>query len=132
LSTVTARAAGFAFAPATLALASAAPTARADPASPSPVVVAAMGDSLSDPRVGGGKYLDVLPKRCPRVRFDSYGKGGEMVNQMRHRFTDDIFGPGKPAYTQYAAPLEDGLHFGPVGHERLGEAPFAQAFSGCA
>src|ERR1019366_5187418 len=74
--------------------------AHADPPpSTAPVVVAAIGDSLSDPRVGGGKYLDVLRKRCPQSRFDSYGKGGEMVNQMRHRFDDDIFGPGKPAYT---------------------------------
>jgi lysophospholipase L1-like esterase len=74
--------------------------AHADPPpSTAPVVVAAIGDSLSDPRVGGGKYLDVLRKRCPQSRFDSYGKGGEMVNQMRHRFDADIFGPGKPAYT---------------------------------
>ena len=78
----------------------AASPAHADPpAAKAPVVVAAMGDSLSDPRVGGGKYLDVLRKRCPQSRFDSYGKGGEMVNQMRHRFTDEIFAPGKPAYT---------------------------------
>src|SRR5579872_5040513 len=77
--------------------------ARADaPAvasTPAPFVVAAMGDSLSDPRVGGGKYLDVLRKRCPLSRFDSYGKGGEMVNQMRRRFAGDIFAPGKPRYT---------------------------------
>jgi lysophospholipase L1-like esterase len=74
--------------------------AHADPpASTAPVVVAAMGDSLSDPRAGGGRYLDVLRKRCPQSRFDSYGVGGEMVNQMRHRFDADVFGPGKPAYT---------------------------------
>ncbi len=64
-----------------------------------PIVVAAMGDSLTDARSGGGKFLDVLRERCPRSRFDNYGKGGEMVNQMRRRFTDDLFGPGKPAYT---------------------------------
>ena len=64
-----------------------------------PVVVAAMGDSLTDARSGGGKFLDALRARCPRSRFDNYGKGGQMVNQMRHRFADDLFGPGKPAYT---------------------------------
>jgi lysophospholipase L1-like esterase len=89
------------------ALAVAAPgRAGADPspsASPSPgkgpVVVAAMGDSLTDARSGGGKFLGVLRERCPKSRFDNYGKGGEMVNQMRRRFTEDLFGPGKPAYT---------------------------------
>lgn len=73
--------------------------ARADEPARMPVVVAAMGDSLTDVKVGGGKYLDVLRRRCPRSRFDSYGKGGEMVNQMRARFATDIFGPGKPPYT---------------------------------
>lgn len=64
-----------------------------------PVIVAAMGDSLTDPRARGGKYLDVLRTRCSKSRFDSYGVGGQMVNQMRRRFDDDVFGPGKPAYT---------------------------------
>lgn len=65
--------------------------------------VAAMGDSLTDPKAHGGKYLDVLRQKSPKSRFDSYGKGGEMVNQMRRRFARDILGepptPGKPAYT---------------------------------
>jgi lysophospholipase L1-like esterase len=64
-----------------------------------PVIVAAMGDSLTDPRAQGGKYLDVLRARCPKSRFDSYGIGGQMVNQMRKRVDDDVFGPGKPTYT---------------------------------
>ncbi|HEX4477429.1 MAG TPA: SGNH/GDSL hydrolase family protein [Polyangiaceae bacterium] len=64
-------------------------------------VVAAMGDSLTDPRSHGGLYLDDLKKLCPESRFDSYGKGGEMVNQMRRRFARDVFGAGdgKPKYT---------------------------------
>ena len=72
-------------------------------------VVAAIGDSLTDPRSQGGLYLRYLQERCPASRFDSYGKGGEMVNQMRHRFVRDVFGdaalapgdPGarKPPYT---------------------------------
>jgi lysophospholipase L1-like esterase len=205
--------------------------AHADPPK-APVVVAAMGDSLTDARSHGGKFLDLLRQRCPKSQFDNYGKGGQMVNQMRHRFDDDVFGPGKPAYTHvivfggvndlysdltagrtpalierdlafmyqearrhgakvvavtvapwggftryfnasrlaatlevnrwilaqrdagtvdavidaysllscgdptvlcpaFTAPFKDGLHFGGEGHERLGEAMFAQVFSGC-
>lgn len=64
-------------------------------------VVAAMGDSLTDPRSHGGLYLADLKELCPESRFDSYGKGGEMVNQMRRRFERDVFGEGdgKPKYT---------------------------------
>lgn len=68
-------------------------------------VVAAMGDSLTDPRSHGGKYLDVLRERCPKSRFDSYGIGGNMVNQMRSRFARDVLGDPpdakdpKPSYT---------------------------------
>ena len=66
-------------------------------------VVAAIGDSLTDPRSGGGLYLRELQSRCPASRFDAYGKGGEMVNQMRRRFAHDLFGgagdPPKPKYT---------------------------------
>jgi len=64
-----------------------------------PVIVAAMGDSLTDARSHGGGFLAVLRARCPNSRFDNYGVGGQMVNQMRHRFAEDIFAPGKPAYT---------------------------------
>jgi lysophospholipase L1-like esterase len=74
--------------------------ARADESpQKTPVVVAAMGDSITDTAAHGGKFLDVLRARCPSSRFDNYGKGGQMVNQMRHRFTDDLFAVGKPAYT---------------------------------
>ncbi len=59
--------------------------------------VAAMGDSLTDPRSHGGKYLQVLRDRCPRSRFDAHGVGGNMVNQMRKRFARDVLGkPRKP------------------------------------
>jgi lysophospholipase L1-like esterase len=58
-----------------------------------------MGDSLTDAAAHGGKFLDVLRARCPLSRFDNYGKGGQMVNQMRRRFIDDLFGAGKPPYT---------------------------------
>lgn len=68
-------------------------------------LVAAMGDSLTDPRSHGGKYLDYLAKQCPESRFDSYGVGGHMVNQMRKRFARDVLGKDgdrtmpKPSYT---------------------------------
>lgn len=55
-------------------------------------VVAAMGDSLTDPRSHGGKYLKLLRERCKKSRFDSYGVGGHMVNQMRKRFPRDVLG----------------------------------------
>jgi lysophospholipase L1-like esterase len=217
-----------------LALLTVSTLAHADPSSPkAPVLVAAMGDSLTDARSHGGKFLDLLHQRCPKSQFDNYGKGGQMVNQMRYRFDEDVFGPGKPAYTHvivfggvndlysdltagrtpalierdlafmyqdahrhgakvvavtvapwggftryfnasrsaatlevnrwilaqrdagvvdavvdaysllscgdptvlcpaYTAPFKDGLHFGGEGHEKLGEAMFAQVFSGCA
>lgn len=83
---------------------SAAPSAAGDPAAQA-CIVAAVGDSLTDARSHGGKFLDVLRKRFPGSRFDNYGKGGEMVNQMRRRFGRDVLGqtPGgqveKPKYT---------------------------------
>lgn len=48
---------------------------------------------------GAGRYLAYLRKRCPESRFDNYGKGAEMVNQMRRRFARDVLGPSKPKYT---------------------------------
>lgn len=58
--------------------------------------VAAIGDSLTDEKVGGGKFLHVLRHKCPDSEFLSKGKGGEMVNQMKKRFSQAIFGPGMP------------------------------------
>ncbi len=68
-----------------------------------PYVVAAIGDSLTDVRVGGGRYLGMLARRCPQSRFDAYGVGGQRTNHMRWRFLEDVFGVGartaKPIYT---------------------------------
>jgi lysophospholipase L1-like esterase len=84
------------------AMVAASPRASADPPKRA-YVVAAMGDSLTDPKSHGGVYLRDLQQRCPESRFDSYGIGGQMVNQMNHRFVRDIVGdPGdasKPKYT---------------------------------
>ncbi len=97
-----------------LALASASGgRAAADPAPATPTaapatqrrtyVVAAMGDSLSDPKSQGAKYLEPLRAACPKSRFDAYGVGGNMTNMMRKRFARDVLGEGgdgtKPAYT---------------------------------
>ncbi|UQA58329.1 GDSL-type esterase/lipase family protein [Polyangium aurulentum] len=77
--------------------ASASPSAAAPVPAPAPsrgqvYVVAAVGDSLTDARSNGGKFLDELRKRCPQSRFDNFGKGGDMVNQMRRRFERDVLG----------------------------------------
>src|SRR5262249_41161934 len=53
-------------------------------------VVAALGDSLTDFRSHGGGYLRYLKERCPESTFDGYGKGGDMVNQMRRRLGKDL------------------------------------------
>src|SRR5687768_13146034 len=76
--------------------------------------VAAIGDSLTDPRSGGGKYLDHLRSRCPKSRFDAYGKGGDMVNQMRSRFAKDVFGEGAPPDAAPKPPYSHVIVFGGV------------------
>jgi lysophospholipase L1-like esterase len=58
-----------------------------------------MGDSLTDAHSLGGKFLELLRERCPDSQFDNYGKGGQMVSQMRARFDHDLFAPDRPAYT---------------------------------
>jgi lysophospholipase L1-like esterase len=80
----------------------AASASAAPPAERHRYVVATIGDSLTDARSHGGKFLDYLQKRCPESQFDNYGKGGDMVNQMHRRFARDVLGTGgekKPAYT---------------------------------
>jgi lysophospholipase L1-like esterase len=78
---------------------SSSPGPSSTPPPPSrPYSVAALGDSLTDTNVNGGKYLKELSRLCPQSRFVSFGKGGDMVNQMRRRFVADVFG-GAPAGT---------------------------------
>jgi hypothetical protein len=75
------------------------------PAKQTRYVVAAVGDSLTDTRVGGGLYLAWLKRRCPNSQFDAYGVGGQRTNHMRWRFLHDVFGvgarpdAGTPRYT---------------------------------
>jgi lysophospholipase L1-like esterase len=75
-----------------------APAVEPSPKPTTRYVVAAVGDSITDAR-SGGRYIEYLRKRCPESRFDNYGKGAEMVNQMRRRFARDVLGPSKPKYT---------------------------------
>lgn len=69
---------------------------RAEVASGRRYVVAAVGDSLTDTRAGGGRYLRFLADRCPESRFDAYGIGGQRTDHMRWRLTDNLFGRSTP------------------------------------
>lgn len=69
-----------------------APSAHAAEKSGKRYSVAAIGDSLTDARSRGGKYLEYLKRRCPESRFDNYGRGGETVLQMRRRFSREVLG----------------------------------------
>jgi lysophospholipase L1-like esterase len=44
-----------------------------------------IGDSLSDPKSGGGRYLDAVRTQCSACRIENLARGGWMVNQMRRR-----------------------------------------------
>ncbi len=64
-----------------------------------PCVVAVVGDSLTDTKSHGGKYVEYLQQKCPRSQFHNFGRGGKMVRQMRSRFADDIFGKDSPKFS---------------------------------
>jgi len=66
------------------------PSASALPPPPHHYLVAAIGDSLTDPRSHGGGYLEYLKKRCPTLELDNFGKGATMVNQMRRSFEQQV------------------------------------------
>jgi lysophospholipase L1-like esterase len=87
--------------PVPAAASSRAPPAR--PRAPRAYRIAAIGDSLTDRKSHGGMYLDYLEKRCPQSHVDNYGRGGDMVNQMRRRFARVALstrpGSAKPRYT---------------------------------
>lgn len=73
-------------------------SAEPPPAAKQRCVVAVLGDSLTDARSSGGKYVEYLAKRSPESRFDNFGKGADMVNQIRKRFERDVL-PNGVAYT---------------------------------
>jgi lysophospholipase L1-like esterase len=49
-----------------------------------------IGDSLSDPAVGGGGYIGYVRERCPALHVDNRARGGFMVNQMRRRLLEEL------------------------------------------
>lgn len=63
-----------------------------------------MGDSLTDPKSHGAKYLDLLRERCPESSFSAFGKGGNMVNMMRKRFLRDVYGESPDGKVTEARP----------------------------
>jgi len=63
-----------------------------------PLVLAVIGDSLTDPKSHGGGYLHVLEQHCPGLTIDNFGRGGFMVNQMRRTFEAEV-APNIQRYT---------------------------------
>ena len=57
-------------------------------------MVAAIGDSLTDPRSHGGGYLAYVKAHCAAkevgLELDNFGKGATMVNQMRRSFQQQV------------------------------------------
>jgi lysophospholipase L1-like esterase len=52
--------------------------------------VIVVGDSLSDPHVGGGGYLTQALAACPKAPIENLAKGGFMVNQMRRKLEREV------------------------------------------
>jgi lysophospholipase L1-like esterase len=55
-----------------------------------------IGDSLTEARAGGGGYVRYLKARSPRSRFENFGKGGAMVNQMKRQLEAMLADTGGP------------------------------------
>lgn len=73
-----------------------------EPATRRRYTVAFVGDSLTDAKSHGGGFIRALEKRCPESRFDNFGKGADMVNQMARRFLREVRRPDSPVYTHVA------------------------------
>jgi lysophospholipase L1-like esterase len=52
--------------------------------------VLVIGDSLSDPSVGGGRYLSEALSSCPVRKVRNLARGGWMVNQMRRGLEREV------------------------------------------
>jgi lysophospholipase L1-like esterase len=76
--------------PAPLAVASAPPPPAPKQPERRRYRVLALGDSITDQRVGGGGYLRELGRACPLSQFEHFGRGGDMVSQMRRRFEQEL------------------------------------------
>jgi lysophospholipase L1-like esterase len=55
-----------------------------------PCRVAVIGDSLSDPRVGGGGYVRFLEHACPNSKFSNFAKGGSMLAHVRKQYDQNV------------------------------------------
>jgi len=86
-------------APAASSAAPAAPTASAASPPKQAYRIAAVGDSLTDPKSHGGGYLDYVQRRCPQTRIDNFGKGALMLNQIRRRFEETVHNQPAGSYT---------------------------------
>jgi len=81
------------------ATSSAAPAASETSPSKQAYRIAAVGDSLTDPKSHGGGYLDYVQQRCPETRIDNFGKGALMLNQIRRRFEETVHNQPAGTYT---------------------------------
>lgn len=61
--------------------------------------IAAVGDSLTDPRSHGGGFLRFVRQRCPETRIDNFATGGHMLNQIRRSFEDKVHNQPHGSYT---------------------------------
>lgn len=76
-----------------------APSASATPAPKQAYRIAAVGDSLTDPKAHGGGYLAYVQRQCPETRIDNFGKGALMLNQIRRRFEEMVHNQPANTYT---------------------------------
>lgn len=77
----------------------AAPAASAAPVPKQAYRIAAVGDSLTDPKAHGGGYLAYVQRQCPETRIDNFGKGALMLNQIRRRFEETVHNQPAGTYT---------------------------------
>jgi lysophospholipase L1-like esterase len=61
--------------------------------------IVAVGDSLTDETAIGGRYLEVVRRRCPKSEVANFAKGGAMVNQIRRRFETEVLTHNPGTYT---------------------------------
>lgn len=64
--------------------------APANPGDKRRFVTAALGDSITDKKSGGGGFLRHAEASCPESIFLNFGRGGDMTNQMLRRLKNDI------------------------------------------
>jgi lysophospholipase L1-like esterase len=63
-----------------------------------PLRVVVVGDSLSDPAVGGGAYVSIGLKGCAHKDVVNLAKGGFMVNQMRKKLERELTRLGRASH----------------------------------